>query len=262
MLVPWATEQAAGHVFDNTQQPGQALDLCVRVHSGVHLRSLWYLSSSIPARRRSDCMLAHNLDEPGLHNRARTTAGLHRGSEPGSGLGLTVVQSIVDDHGGYIDLRSEAGTGTTFTIYLPISREGLTSEEPPVATGGSEAVLVVDDDEIQRFVTKQLLEALGYEVTTVASGEAAIEYLRERPADLLILDMIMPGGIDGAETYRRVLEIRPAQPAIIVSGFVESDRVHEAQALGAGAYVRKPLTLEGLAQAVRHELERESPLPV
>ncbi len=69
--------------------------------------------------------------------------------------------------------------------------------------------------------------------------------------------MVMPPGIDGAETYRQLCEIRPGQRAIIVSGYAESGRVGQAQALGAGKYVRKPVTVETLARAVREELDRE-----
>ncbi len=74
--------------------------------------------------------------------------------------------------------------------------------------------------------------------------------------DLLILDMTMPAGIDGTETYRRISEARPEQKAIIMSGFAESERVREAMALGAGAFLRKPVSMEKLARAVREELDR------
>jgi len=118
-------------------------------------------------------------------------------------------------------------------------------------------VLVVDDDDIQREVSSQLLTKLGYRVSSVESGEKAVEYLRENPQDIVILDMVMPGRIDGAETYRRILEISPHQKAIIISGFSESDRVLEAQKLGAGAFIRKPVTKSVIAAAVRKELDRK-----
>ena len=88
------------------------------------------------------------------------------------------------------------------------------------------------------------------------SGAAALEKLRASPVDLLILDMVMPGEMDGAETYRQALKIRRNQRAIIVSGFAKSDQIRDAQALGAGAFLRKPIKLEGLALAVREELDR------
>ncbi|HEX2987981.1 MAG TPA: response regulator [Chloroflexota bacterium] len=83
-----------------------------------------------------------------------------------------------------------------------------------------------------------------------------MHYLQDHDADLLILDMVMPDGIDGTETYHRACEIRPGQRAVIVSGFAETELVRQAQAMGAGSYIRKPVTLEKLARAVRQELDR------
>ncbi|MHB0868562.1 MAG: histidine kinase N-terminal 7TM domain-containing protein [Chloroflexota bacterium] len=174
----------------------------------------------------------------------------------GCGLGLSVVQAIVEDHKGYLDLESEVGKGTTFGVYLPLSRQDSTVASREGLRGGNETVLVVDDDQLQRHVTRELLETLGYRAEVAAGGEEGVARLRQHPADLVILDMIMPGGMDGAETYRRMLETRPGQRAIILSGFSASERVQEAQRLGAGGYLRKPITLEKLARAVREELER------
>ncbi|MDI6738754.1 MAG: response regulator [Candidatus Edwardsbacteria bacterium] len=101
-----------------------------------------------------------------------------------------------------------------------------------------------------------MLKKLNYDVSSVASGEEAVAYLKEHQCDLLVLDMIMDPGMDGLDTYKAVLKICPQQKAIIVSGFSESDRVHAAQVLGVGAYVRKPYVLEKLGLAVRKELER------
>jgi CheY-like chemotaxis protein len=99
-----------------------------------------------------------------------------------------------------------------------------------------------------------MLRKLGYSVNSAASGEEAIAYMRDHQADLLLLDMIMEPGIDGLETYKKILEMRPAQKAVIVSGFSETDRVMEAERLGAGAYVRKPFVLKKIGLAVKAEL--------
>ncbi|MCL5958792.1 MAG: response regulator [Chloroflexi bacterium] len=112
-----------------------------------------------------------------------------------------------------------------------------------------------------RRAPASLLAVLGYRVSTASCGEEVIHHLKEHAVDLMVLDMLMPPGIDGAETYRRALEIRPGLRAIILSGFAESDRVQEAQTLGAGAFILKPVTLEVLAQAVREALDR-GPRPV
>ena len=123
--------------------------------------------------------------------------------------------------------------------------------------GHGESVLVVDDVAEQRQVATLILTKLGYQVNTIASGEEAVEYLKSKKADILVLDMIMTPGIDGLETYQRILKVSPKQKAIIVSGFSETDRVKEAQKLGAGAYVKKPYVTEKIGVAIRAELDRK-----
>jgi PAS domain S-box-containing protein len=178
----------------------------------------------------------------------------------GTGLGLAVAWGTVKDHHGYINVQSEEGRGSTFTLYFPVTGEKITADSEPVPhsqfMGKSESILIVDDVEEQRDLAAAMLTKLNYGISSVASGEEAVEYLKEHSCDLLILDMIMDPGMDGLDTYRRVLEISPGQKAIIVSGFSESDRVHAAQALGAGTYVRKPYFIEKLGLAVRKELDR------
>jgi len=115
---------------------------------------------------------------------------------------------------------------------------------------------VVDDVPGQRELAARMLTKLNYHVEMAESGEAAVEYLRTDKVDLLVLDMIMDPGIDGLETYRRIKQIHPLQKAVIVSGFSDSGRVQQAQALGAGPYVRKPYLMETLGAAVRKELDR------
>jgi CheY-like chemotaxis protein len=123
--------------------------------------------------------------------------------------------------------------------------------------GKGESVLVIDDIEGQRDLACEMLKKLNYNVTSVASGEKAVEYLQTRKVDIIVLDMIMDPGMDGLDTYRKILEIHPRQKAIIVSGFSETDRVNRARELGAGAYIKKPYVQEILGMAVRKELDRE-----
>ena len=99
-----------------------------------------------------------------------------------------------------------------------------------------------------------MLKKLGYAVMAVPSGEKAVEYMKDHSVDLIILDMIMFPGIDGLETYKKILEWHPKQKAVIASGFSETDRVQEAQKLGAGQYLKKPYTLKKLGLAVKDEL--------
>jgi PAS domain S-box-containing protein len=176
----------------------------------------------------------------------------------GSGLGLSIVHAVMEDHNGHIDCETETGTGTRFHLYFPASREIVRSVSEEAIVGGTESVLVVDDDQTQRGVTQNLLDNLGYQVTLAANGEEALELMRSGTFDLLVLDMIMPDGIDGAETYEKALEIRPGQKAIVVSGYAESNRIQVAQELGAKVFVRKPVTLRSLAKAVRMELDQKT----
>ena len=172
----------------------------------------------------------------------------------GTGLGLAVVWGTVKDHNGYIDVESEEGKGTTFKLYFPITREELTKVKDAVSSsiymGRGESILVVDDVKEQRELAMSILGWLGYRVDALSSGEEAIEYLKSKNVDLVVLDMIMEPGIDGLETYKRILEIKPKQKAIIVSGFSETDRVKKALEIGAGSFVRKPYIMEKLGLAI------------
>jgi CheY-like chemotaxis protein len=178
----------------------------------------------------------------------------------GTGLGLAVVWGMVKDHLGYINVESEEGKGTTFALYLPVSREDITAEEVAISAseymGKGESILVVDDVIEQCNLAGIMLRKLNYTVQSVSSGEAAVEFLQSHKVDLVVLDMIMDPGMDGLDTYRIMLDIHPRQRAIIVSGFAETERVREAQSLGAGAYVKKPYVLEKLGLAVRKELDK------
>jgi CheY-like chemotaxis protein len=120
---------------------------------------------------------------------------------------------------------------------------------------------VVDDVDEQRNIAIMRLKRRGYSVTAVSSGEEAVEFMTHHDADLMILDMIMDPGIDGLETYRRILKLKPNQKAIVVSGFSETKRVKAAQSLGAGVYVRKPYLMEKICRAVRAELDAHSKRP-
>ncbi|MBN2123475.1 MAG: response regulator [Deltaproteobacteria bacterium] len=179
----------------------------------------------------------------------------------GTGLGLSVVWGTVKDHNGYIDVQSEEGKGSIFTLYFPVTREEAARLEKAASLdlymSKGESILVVDDVKEQRELAESMLGKLGYRVETVSSGEDAVEYLKENSADLVVLDMIMDPGIDGMETYRRIIEITPMQKAVIVSGFSETDRVRKTQEMGAGAFVRKPYILEKIGLAVRKELDRK-----
>ena len=179
----------------------------------------------------------------------------------GSGLGLSVVRGIVKDHQGFIDLESIVGAGATFSLYLPACHDKIQPVEPEKHYTGTETILVVDDDKLQIEVMTRLLQAIGYTVESAHSGEEALRLFATHKAQghfpkLVILDMVMGEGMDGAQTYQELKAMNPNQRAIIVSGYAESPRVALAQTLGAGTYLRKPVTLEKLSKAVRQELDR------
>jgi len=167
---------------------------------------------------------------------------------------------VVQEHKGYIDVES-SGRGTVFTLYFPATDEELTpeeSEEPDVASirGQGESILVVDDEPTQLEIAGKILTQLGYQVFQAASGEEALEFLKERAVDLVLLDMIMEPGMNGRQAYEAILAIYPAQKAIIVTGFSASAEVRKAQLLGPCGFLKKPYTIEELGRAVREQLAR------
>jgi CheY-like chemotaxis protein len=194
---------------------------------------------------------------------------LHRIFEPfyskkrmgksGSGLGMTVVWNTIKDHGGYVDITTREGDGTRFDLYLPATRQENGEGAARVVLQdytGNERILVVDDIPEQRDIAMRMLGKLGYRVACASDGKAAVDHLRSETVDLVVLDMVMPPGIDGLETYRQIIEIHPGQKAIIASGYAPSERVRSMQELGAGEYIRKPYTMEKIGLAVRRELDR------
>lgn len=120
--------------------------------------------------------------------------------------------------------------------------------------GNGEHILIVDDDGLLRQLACEMLKTLGYSVASVASGEEAVSYVGQNNAHLVLLDMQMPPGINGRETYERMLAFRPDQRAIVVSGFADSVEIRRIMQLGACQLVRKPYTLKELGLAVKTAL--------
>lgn len=178
----------------------------------------------------------------------------------GTGLGLAVVWSAVQDHDGYIRVASVQNEGAVFTLHFPVTRKAVesvrASESLESYTGSGETILVVDDVDNQREIASKILKRLGYRVACAASGEEAVSYLQENRVDLLMLDMIMEPGMDGLETYEQIQKLYPRQKALLASGFAATERVKKAQQLGAGAYLQKPYTMEKLGAAVKTALIR------
>jgi PAS domain S-box-containing protein len=179
----------------------------------------------------------------------------------GTGLGMAVVWGTIKDHKGYIHVESGLGNGTVFKLYFPVTRQQNGKHQYDKKSidylGKGESILVVDDAQRQREIASKILSQLGYSVNTVESGEEAVAFLKKNTVDLIVLDMIMPPGIDGLETYERIIASNPKQKAIIASGYSETDRVKKAQQLGAGKYVKKPYTVQKIGLAVKAELAKQ-----
>lgn len=179
----------------------------------------------------------------------------------GSGLGMTIVWNSVTDHKGYIIVDSKEGSGTTFSLYFPANDTQEIAEESTISLDecmGNESVLIIDDAVEQRTVASAMLTKLGYSVSTAASGEEAVDYLKEHKRDILLLDMIMPPGMDGLDTYRKIICMYPKQKVVIASGFAETNRVKELQKLGGGAFIKKPYSLKELGGTIRQELTKNT----
>lgn len=177
----------------------------------------------------------------------------------GSGLGMSVVWATLKDCRGYIDVQSTVGKGTTFILYFPVTRRELIKARSSVPVeeykGNGESILIVDDIAEQLDLANMILATLGYSVSTASSGEDAVEYIKDHAVDLVVLDMIMDPGMDGLETYRRIIALRPHQKAIIFSGYSENENITACLELGAVQYVKKPYTLEKIGVAVKYALE-------
>ncbi|MCF8146661.1 MAG: response regulator [Deltaproteobacteria bacterium] len=177
----------------------------------------------------------------------------------GTGLGLALVWNVIHDHDGYIDVQSD-DSGTTFTLYFPITREELPDNglSLPIKdlSGDGESILVVDDVKSQREILCSMLKDFHYRPKAVSSGEEAIEYLKENSADLVLLDMIMDPGMNGRQTYEKIIALHPGQNAVIISGYTQTEDVKETQRMGAGPYLKKPVTLEKFGLTVKEALIR------
>ncbi len=176
----------------------------------------------------------------------------------GTGLGLAIVRRIVQESRGYIHVESSPEQGTTFSLYFPLAERQITTSAPPSKiVGGVEHILVVDDETVQLRAAQRILKHLGYQVTAIQSGEAALDLFSRAENvlkfDLVIVDMLMPG-LNGIETVEQLRRHRPDQKAIIASGYAPEKTSAEAQTKGM-AWLAKPFTLQALAEAIRKALK-------
>jgi CheY-like chemotaxis protein len=184
----------------------------------------------------------------------------------GTGLGLAMVYGIVKQHGAYIACYSEPGQGTTFKIYFPAVEQAGDSEtrtnDGPIR-GGTETILLVEDEEDIRDLGAKLLNEIGYRVVTAVNGKEALEiYQRDRESiSLVILDLIMPV-MDGRRCLDEILRINPKARVVIASGYSESGPANGVMDSGAKGFVQKPYNMRQLLTTVREVLDNDLPEPV
>ncbi len=181
-----------------------------------------------------------------------------KGTGRGTGLGLASTYGIVKSHNGIIQVYSEKGRGTTFTIHMPASIKtvALTKQSPSYLYEGSGTILLVDDEEMILTVGIPMLQQLGYTVWTAKSGEVAADLyrLKREAVDLVILDMVMPG-MDGEETFRRLKSIDPAAKILLSSGYGLNEKARAVMAQGCDGFIQKPFNVSELSKKVREILD-------
>ncbi len=187
----------------------------------------------------------------------------------GHGLGLATVFSIIKRHQGHIDVNSVVGMGTTFTFWLPASKESLSLPAPPSSfpvVGHKGRVLFMDDEEPILRMAERLMRRMGLEFEAVADGRSAVELYKSaresgRPFDLVVMDLTIPGGMGGREAISVLLEYDPSVRAIVSSGYSSDLAMSDFRKHGFRGMVAKPYDIAELASVIHAVLAEKDPLP-
>ena len=178
----------------------------------------------------------------------------------GTGLGLSVVYGIVRQHGGHISCETKPGKGTTFKVYFPAAKplDGLSNGEVArlTVTGGTETILLVDDEDFILELGQQILQQSGYKALTARTGKEALQIYREQPdaISLVLLDLIMPE-MSGKQCISELLKLNPQAKVLISSGYALDGASVEAFDFGARGFVSKPFDVAQLLRQVRKSLD-------
>lgn len=179
-------------------------------------------------------------------------------SGKGTGLGLSSAYGIVKNHGGLITVYSEVGKGTTFNVFLPVSKKQVVEEEVDhvaiVSSAGG--VLLVDDEETIRNVGKEMLETLGYKVFVAGNGRDALALYEEnkKEIDIVVLDMVMPD-MGGGETYDKLKVVNPDLKVILSSGYSMNDQTYKIMERGCNGFIQKPFNMNDLSKKLWEVLQ-------